>query len=154
VCWKPCSSCRSSHLIREEFLSASIHSPLSGSPYRSFRCASSPIGERRDTRVSSSAVERRRDRSQGRICDPSFPQVLSLPLSLSLLASRPTVADSNVVEVSPRASRPPALAARRLELVLLPRLLPLPRASLDLASNFPQCDLLTVFDGGSVHTEE
>jgi hypothetical protein len=36
VCWKPCSSCRSLHLLREEFLSAPIHSPLSGSPYRSF----------------------------------------------------------------------------------------------------------------------
>jgi hypothetical protein len=42
VCWKPCSSCWSFHLLREEFLSAPIHSPLSGSPYRSFsglRCA-------------------------------------------------------------------------------------------------------------------
>jgi hypothetical protein len=37
VCWKPCSPCWSFHLIREEFLSAPIHSPLSGSPYRSFR---------------------------------------------------------------------------------------------------------------------
>jgi hypothetical protein len=37
VCWKPCSSCWSFHLLREEFLSAPIHSPLSGSPYRSFR---------------------------------------------------------------------------------------------------------------------
>jgi hypothetical protein len=27
VCWKPCSSCRSFHLLREEFLSAPIHSP-------------------------------------------------------------------------------------------------------------------------------
>jgi hypothetical protein len=36
VCWKSCSSCRSFHLLREEFLSAPIHSPLSGSPYRSF----------------------------------------------------------------------------------------------------------------------
>jgi hypothetical protein len=27
VCWKPCSSCRSVHLLREEFLSAPIHSP-------------------------------------------------------------------------------------------------------------------------------
>jgi hypothetical protein len=36
VCWKPCSSCWSFHLLREEFLSAPIHSPLSGSPYRSF----------------------------------------------------------------------------------------------------------------------
>jgi hypothetical protein len=36
VCWKPCSSCWSLHLLREEFLSAPIHSPLSGSPYRSF----------------------------------------------------------------------------------------------------------------------
>jgi hypothetical protein len=36
VCWKPCSSCWSSHLLREEFLSAPIHSALSGSPYRSF----------------------------------------------------------------------------------------------------------------------
>jgi hypothetical protein len=27
VCWKPCSSCWSSHLHREEFLSAPIHSP-------------------------------------------------------------------------------------------------------------------------------
>jgi hypothetical protein len=36
VCWKPCTSCWSFHLLREEFLSAPIHSPLSGSPYRSF----------------------------------------------------------------------------------------------------------------------
>jgi hypothetical protein len=36
VCWKPCSSCWSFHLLREEFLSAPIHSPLSDSPYRSF----------------------------------------------------------------------------------------------------------------------
>jgi hypothetical protein len=38
VCWKLCSSCWSHHL--EEFLSAPIHSPspLSGLPYRSFRC--------------------------------------------------------------------------------------------------------------------
>jgi hypothetical protein len=36
VCWKLCSSCWSFHLLREEFLSAPIHSPLSGSPYRSF----------------------------------------------------------------------------------------------------------------------
>jgi hypothetical protein len=27
VCWKPCSSCWSLHLLQEEFLSASIHSP-------------------------------------------------------------------------------------------------------------------------------
>jgi hypothetical protein len=27
VCWKPCSSCWSFHLLREEFLSAPIHSP-------------------------------------------------------------------------------------------------------------------------------
>jgi hypothetical protein len=39
VCWKPRSSCWSFHLLREEFLSAPIHSPLSGLPYRSFnRC--------------------------------------------------------------------------------------------------------------------
>jgi hypothetical protein len=31
------SSCWSFHLLREEFLSAPIHSPLSGSPYRSFK---------------------------------------------------------------------------------------------------------------------
>jgi hypothetical protein len=37
VCWKPCSSCWSFHLLREKFLSAPIHSPLSGSPYRSFK---------------------------------------------------------------------------------------------------------------------
>jgi hypothetical protein len=36
VCWKSCSSCWCLHLLREEFLSAPIHSPLSGSPYRSF----------------------------------------------------------------------------------------------------------------------
>jgi hypothetical protein len=36
VCWKPCSSCWSFHLLREEFLLAPIHSPLSGSSYRSF----------------------------------------------------------------------------------------------------------------------
>jgi hypothetical protein len=27
VCWKPCSSCWSFHLLRKEFLSAPIHSP-------------------------------------------------------------------------------------------------------------------------------
>jgi hypothetical protein len=27
VCWKPCSSCSSFHLLREDFLSAPIHSP-------------------------------------------------------------------------------------------------------------------------------
>jgi hypothetical protein len=37
VCWKLCSSCRNFHLLREEFLSTPIHSPLSGSPYRSFK---------------------------------------------------------------------------------------------------------------------
>jgi hypothetical protein len=36
VCWKPCSSYWSFRLLREEFLSAPIHSPLSESPYRSF----------------------------------------------------------------------------------------------------------------------
>jgi hypothetical protein len=36
VCWKSCSSCWSLHLLREEFLSAPIHSPLSSSPYQSF----------------------------------------------------------------------------------------------------------------------
>jgi hypothetical protein len=36
VCWKLFSSCWSLHLLQEEFLSAPIHSPLSGSPYRSF----------------------------------------------------------------------------------------------------------------------
>jgi hypothetical protein len=29
VCWKQCSSCWSFHLLREEFLSAPIHSPPS-----------------------------------------------------------------------------------------------------------------------------
>jgi hypothetical protein len=42
VCWKPCSSCRSLHLLRKEFLSAPIHSPLSGLPYRSFKWYQSP----------------------------------------------------------------------------------------------------------------
>jgi hypothetical protein len=42
VCWKPCSSCWSFHHLREEFLSAPIHSPLSGSPYRSFNSADGP----------------------------------------------------------------------------------------------------------------
>jgi hypothetical protein len=36
VCWRPCSSSWSRHLLREEFLSTPIQSPLSGSPYRSF----------------------------------------------------------------------------------------------------------------------
>jgi hypothetical protein len=36
VCWKPRSSCWSFHLLRQEFLSAPIHTPLSGSPYWSF----------------------------------------------------------------------------------------------------------------------
>jgi hypothetical protein len=40
VCWKPCSSCWSFYLLWEEFLSAPIHSPLSGSPYRSFKNSS------------------------------------------------------------------------------------------------------------------
>jgi hypothetical protein len=43
VCWKPCSSCWSFHLLREEFLSAPIHAPLSGSPYRSFNAASKKL---------------------------------------------------------------------------------------------------------------
>jgi hypothetical protein len=29
MCWRPCSSCWSFHLLREEFLSAPIHSPPS-----------------------------------------------------------------------------------------------------------------------------
>jgi hypothetical protein len=45
VCWKPCSSCWSFHLLQEEFLSALIHSPLSGSPYRSFRHRLNSSGE-------------------------------------------------------------------------------------------------------------
>jgi hypothetical protein len=36
VFWKLCSTCWSSHLLREEFLSAPIHSLLSSSPNRSF----------------------------------------------------------------------------------------------------------------------
>jgi hypothetical protein len=36
VCWKLCSSCWSLYLLREEFLSAPIQSPLPGSPCRSF----------------------------------------------------------------------------------------------------------------------
>jgi hypothetical protein len=36
VCWNPCSSCCSLHLLREEFLSSPIHSPHFGLPYRSF----------------------------------------------------------------------------------------------------------------------
>jgi hypothetical protein len=35
--WKSCLSCWNPHLLQEEFLSAPIHSPLSGSPYRSFK---------------------------------------------------------------------------------------------------------------------
>jgi hypothetical protein len=46
VCWKPCSSYLSFHLLREEFLSAPIHSPLSGSLYRSFTLRQ---GQRLDT---------------------------------------------------------------------------------------------------------
>jgi hypothetical protein len=46
VCWKPCSSCWSFHLLREEFLSALIHSTLSGSPYRSFSARLRPVQER------------------------------------------------------------------------------------------------------------
>jgi hypothetical protein len=34
---EPCSSSWSPHLLRKEFLSAPIHSPLSGSLYRSFK---------------------------------------------------------------------------------------------------------------------
>jgi hypothetical protein len=37
MCLMSCSSCWSLYLLREEFLSASIHSPLSGSPFRSFK---------------------------------------------------------------------------------------------------------------------
>jgi hypothetical protein len=36
VCWKSCLSCWSLYLLREEILSAPIHSPLSGSPFRPF----------------------------------------------------------------------------------------------------------------------
>jgi hypothetical protein len=36
VCWKPSSSCWSLYLLREVCLSTPIHSPFSGSPYRSF----------------------------------------------------------------------------------------------------------------------
>jgi hypothetical protein len=46
MCWKPCSSCSSLHLLREEFLSAPIHSPpLSGSPYRSFIKSTNTCGQ-------------------------------------------------------------------------------------------------------------
>jgi hypothetical protein len=44
VCWKPCSSCWSLHLLREEFLSAPIHSPLSRLPYWSFKWYQSRFG--------------------------------------------------------------------------------------------------------------
>jgi hypothetical protein len=37
MCWKSSSSCWSLYLLREEFLSAPIHSPLSSSPFRSFK---------------------------------------------------------------------------------------------------------------------
>jgi hypothetical protein len=44
VFWKLCSSCWSSYLLHEEFLSAPIHSPLSGSPNRSFNWYQSRFG--------------------------------------------------------------------------------------------------------------
>jgi hypothetical protein len=37
MCWKLCSSCWSLYLLREEFLLAPIHSPLSGSPCQTFK---------------------------------------------------------------------------------------------------------------------
>jgi hypothetical protein len=42
--WKLCLTCWSSHLLREEFLSAPIHSPLSGLPNRSFNWYQSRFG--------------------------------------------------------------------------------------------------------------
>jgi hypothetical protein len=43
VFWKPCSSCWSSHLLREELLSTPIH-PLSGSPNWTFNWYQSWFG--------------------------------------------------------------------------------------------------------------
>jgi hypothetical protein len=42
--WKLCLSCWSSHLLREKFLSAPIHSPLCGSPNLSFNWYQSWFG--------------------------------------------------------------------------------------------------------------
>jgi hypothetical protein len=42
--WKLCSSCWSSHLLQEGFLSALIHSPLSGRRFWSFNWYQSRFG--------------------------------------------------------------------------------------------------------------
>jgi hypothetical protein len=62
VCWKPCSSCWSFYLLREEFLSAPIHSPLSGSPYRSFSSTTPPSSAAPNSRdpCARSLLARRR----------------------------------------------------------------------------------------------
>jgi hypothetical protein len=57
VCWKPCLSCWSLYLLREEFLSAPIRSLLSGSPFRSFIRRRGQLGKvRRRTRGSPVTV--------------------------------------------------------------------------------------------------
>jgi hypothetical protein len=70
VCWKPRSSCWSFHLLREEILSAPIHSPLSGSPYRSFSLASDNL----PVRTSSFRL---RPRQGPRKCDTAPTHELS-----------------------------------------------------------------------------
>jgi hypothetical protein len=70
VCWKSCSSCRSFHLPREEFLSAPIHSPpLSGSPYRSFTFVEYKTSEdfsKASARVKQSRAKKEHDHHLGR----------------------------------------------------------------------------------------
>jgi hypothetical protein len=76
VCWKPCSSCRSLHLLREEFLSAPIHFPLSGLPYRSFSGAAlhrrrpSPATGKTVTPTAAACMlrEMRRRKKGARVC--------------------------------------------------------------------------------------
>lgn len=72
---------------------------------------------------------------------PLLPtDVITFPIS----TGQPTNGGGcSVIEATTRAPHPPALAAHRLKLVVLLRLLPLPRASLHLAGNFPRLDLLS-----------
>jgi hypothetical protein len=94
VCWKSCSSCWSLHLLREEFLSAPIHSPLSGSPYRSFRVVQAAPPSRRSTSYS------------GR-CPPAPPCVLNGT------ASTPTPATNRAVGIPTPFPMPSPTSARR-----------------------------------------
>jgi hypothetical protein len=48
VCWKSCSSCWSLYLLRKEFLSVPIRSPLSDSPFWSFTHSSASKKRNKD----------------------------------------------------------------------------------------------------------